>query len=273
MTHKSVIPTPPDEPETLVRAMKGALEETTIDVRGASVGVPGLVAYATGEVISLNNLNGWEPHASARHLAAEIGLPVLVANDADLAALGEHRFGAGRDVSDMLYMTCSTGVGGGVIIGGRLLCGHWSLAEGGHTVIERGTGGTVETLGSGPALERLAGAGGAEVAARARAGDEIARAQFREVADAFATGVYNLVQCFSPERVVIGGGMSRAGDLLLDPIRERLDRSRVVCSVSGADVVVAEAGDDVGLYGAFALWMDSMTGGASGSRLEPAEPA
>lgn len=139
-------------------------------------------------------------------------------------------------------------------------------------IIERGTGGTVETLGSGTALERLAGVDGATVSARANAGDARAQAQFREVAEAFAIGVYNLVQCFAPERVVIGGGMSRAGDLLLDPVRELLDSSEVVCSVSGADVVLAEAGDEVGLYGAFALWMDSTASDAPGSRLTPAEP-
>ena len=272
MLHKSVIPTPRDEPEALVRAMKDALAECAIEVRGAVVGVPGPVSYAEGTVLRLPNLPGWEEDVSARHLADGVGLPVLLANDADLATLGEHRYGAGQGVSDMLYVTSSTGVGAGVIVGGRLLHGHYSLAEAGHMIIERSTGGTVESLGSGTALVRAAGVDGATVAARARGGDERSLALFWEVADAFATGVLNLIHCFMPERVVIGGGVSRAGDLLLDPIRDRLRRYGAGCSVSTADVVLARGDDDVGLLGAFALSMDSMADEASGSGLSPATP-
>ena len=269
MLHKSVVPTPPDEPEALVTAMKDALAECGIDVRGAVVGMPGPVSYAEGTAVRLPNLPGWEQRISAQQLAGSVGLPVLLANDADLAALGEHRYGAGRGASDMLYMTCSTGVGAGVIIAGHLLHGQRSLAEAGHTIIERATGETVESLGSGTALKRLAGTDGATVSAQAQAGDERALAIFHEIADAFAIGVSNLVHCFMPERVVIGGGVSRAGDLLLDPIRDRLRRCGLGCSASAADVVLAQAGDDVGLLGAFAFWTDSM---ADDGRLTPAMP-
>ncbi len=257
MLHRSVIPTPRDQPQALVAAMKGALAESTIDVRGAVVGVPGPISYADGTAIRLPNLPGWEQHISAQRLAAEVALPVLLANDADLAALGEHRYGAGRGTTDMVYVTSSTGVGAGVIIGGRLLRGQRSLAEVGHTIIERATGGTVEDLGSGTALSRAAGLDGATVTAQAQAGDERARAVFREVADAFAIGVFNLVHCFMPERVVIGGGVSQAGELLLEPIRERLQCCDPRCSAAGTDIVLASGGDDVGLLGAFAFWLDS----------------
>jgi glucokinase len=256
IVHKRVVPTPPDDPGALAVAMKQALAEYGESVQGAVVGVPGPVSYAEGKAFLLSNLPEWEGRVSEQLLAAQIGLPVLLANDADLAALGEHRFGAGQGVSDMVYLTASTGVGGGVIIGGRLLHGQVSLAEVGHTVIDWTSGATVEDLGSGTALGRKAGVDGATVTERAKAGDERARAVFREVADAFATGVHNLVLCFMPQRVVIGGGVSQAGDLLLDPVRKRLDGCEL-CSVSGEDVVVASCGDDVGLLGAFAFWMDS----------------
>jgi glucokinase len=257
MLHKSVIPTPQDEPEALAAAMKAALAECgDVKVGRAVVGVPGPVAYDRGEPIRLPNLQGWERHVAAKRLSEEVGLPVLLANDADLGALGEHRYGAGQGTSDMLYMTSSTGVGAGVILGGTLLRGHLSLGEAGHTIIERSTGGTVEGLGSGTALERAAGVKGATVVARAKAGDEEALAIFQDVADAFATGVYNLVHCFMPERVVIGGGVSQAGDLLLNPIRGRL-AGCPGCSAAGVEVVLARGGDDVGLLGAFALSLDS----------------
>ncbi len=273
MLHKSFIPTPQDEPEALVAQMKGALAQCAVEVRGAVVGVPGPISYADGEPLCLPNLAGWAEQTSARHLASALGLPVLLANDADLAALGEHRYGAGQGTSDMLYVTSSTGVGAGVIIGGRLLHGQRSLAEGGHMIIERSGGGTVEGLGSGTALARAAGVDGAAVAAQAKAGDERALAVFRDVAEAFAIGVFNLVHCFMPERVVIGGGVSRAGDLLLQPIRERLEGCPVgACSVSAADVVLARGGDDVGLLGAFALWLDATTSDAPGARLKPVLP-
>jgi glucokinase len=173
-----------------------------------------------------------------------------------MAALGEHRFGAGQGCSDMVYVTSSTGVGAGVILGGKLLHGHRSLAEIGHTIIDWRTGATLEDLGSGTALARIAGAPGAAVAARARAGDPAAAEAFREVALALATGVHNLVHCFMPERVVVGGGVSQAGDLLLDPVRDRLAACGDACSASDCDVVIAARGDDVGLLGGLALWHD-----------------
>ncbi len=269
MSHKEVIPTPRGEPQALTAAMNAALTKCAVAVQGAVVGVPGPVSYADGTVIRLPNLPGWEQSISARRLADEMGLPVILANDADLAALGEHRYGAGQGTSDMLYVTSSTGVGAGVIIEGRLLYGQRSLAEAGHMIIERSTGGTVESLGSGTALGRAAGEDGAAVTLRAQAGDEQAQALFQEAADAFATGVYNLVHCFMPERVVIGGGVSEAGDLLLDPIRDRLRRCDPDCSAGAADVVIASGGDDVGLRGGFALWIDSL---ADSSRLKPTVP-
>lgn len=254
---KSVISTPRDRPAALAQVMKAGIGRSPFKIQGAVVGVPGPVNYETGEVLRLPNLPGWEPHVAAQRLSSQIGLPVLLANDADLAALGEHRFGAGRGTQDMLYMTSSTGVGGGVILNGRLLHGRLSLAEAGHTIIERSTGGTVEELGSGTALARIAGMPGHEVTERARAGDKQALTALQEVADAFATGVFNLVHCFMPERVVIGGGVSQAGDLLLDPIRARL-RSCPGCSARSVDVVTASGGDDVGLLGAGAYWQDSL---------------
>ena len=253
---KIVIATPTDDPHALVRTMRDVLVQTGSNVVGAVVGVPGPVDYAQAKPLKLPNLPDWEGHISSLLLEDELGIPVLLANDADLAALGEHRYGAGRGSRDMLYLTSSTGVGAGVILGGRLMQGRLSLAEVGHTIIDRTSRGTVEQLGSGTALSRLAGEDAASVGARAIAGDEDAQALFTNVAENFAVGVFNMVHCFSPELVVIGGGMSRAGDLLLDTVRRALSQCGESCPASRAKVVRAQGDDDVGLLGGIAYWSD-----------------
>lgn len=253
---KEAIATPRDDPTALARVMRQVLEKTARYVAGAVVGVPGPVVYATGEVLMLPNLPGWEGYLRAASLTDELGLPVLMANDADLAALGEHRYGAGRGSEDMLYVTSSTGVGAGVIVAGRLLHGRLSLAEAGHTIIDLSTGGTLEGMASGTALARAAGEDAASVAARAANGDPDALQLFQRAANALAVGVFNLVHCFSPQVVVIGGGMSQAGELLLGPVRRELATCGRACPASRARVVPADGGDDVGLRGGFAYWMD-----------------
>ena len=254
---KQVIATPRGDPDALVRMMREVLgEQGAKGTMGAVVGVPGPVDYAQGKPVRLPNLPDWEGHVSSSLLEEELGIPVLLANDADLAALGEHRYGAGRGSQDMVYMTSSTGVGAGVILRGRLVHGQLSLAEIGHTIIDRDSKGTVEQLGSGTALSRLAGVDAAEVGARAVAGDENAKILFSKVAESFAIGVFNMVHCFSPELVVIGGGVSRAGELLLDPIRRALSECGEGCPASRAKVVHAQGDDDVGLRGGAAYWAD-----------------
>ena len=270
MRAHTVAPTPPDDPGALTEAMRAAIAASPVTLDGAVVGIAGPLSYAEGLSLKMPNLPRWEGHISAQGLADATRLPVVLANDADLGALGEHRFGAGRGVDDMVYVTVSTGIGAGVILNGRLLHGRRSLAEIGHTTIDRQTGDTVEQLGSGTALGRIAGIDGAEVTRRARAGDREALASFSEVAGALAIGVMNLVLCFMPQRVVIGGGVSQSGDLLLDPIR-----ARIAAGSSGVatqpEVVIASGGDDVGLLGGLALWHDLTTG--QDSSLSPAQPS
>ena len=253
---KRVIETQRDDPGALARMLREVFTQGGEGAAAAVVGVPGPVDYEQGKPLMLPNLPNWEGHISASLLEEVLGIPVLIANDADLAALGEHRYGAGRGSRDMVYVTSSTGVGAGVILGGRLLRGRLSLAEIGHTIIDLANHRTVEQLGSGTALSRLAGEDAAAVEARATAGDEDAQTQFRGVAESFAIGVFNMVHCFSPELVVIGGGMSRAGELLLDPIRKALSQCGDLCPASKAEVVLAEGDDDVGLRGAAAYWAD-----------------
>ena len=255
VTQRRAVPTPKDDPGALPALLRDALSDAD-DIEGVVVGVPGPIDYAAGAPTMLVNLPAWEGHVSASILAGRLGLGVLLANDADLAALGEHRFGAGRGFDDVAYVTVSTGVGAGVVLGGRLVRGRLSLAELGHTIIDRHAMKTVEDLGSGTALGRIAGENAASVSARAEGGDAKAAALFREAADALAVGVLNLVLLFSPQVVVIGGGMSQAGDLLLDPVRQAIAASPASSPASRASVVRAATGDDAGLKGAAAYWAD-----------------
>jgi glucokinase len=220
-------------------------------------GVPGWVDHEANVAVSLPNLPAWGK-LLANEVAASLGISITLGNDADLAALGEHRFGAGIGVRDMVFVTCSTGVGAGVVIGGRLLRGRRSLAEIGHSVIDWRTGDTVEGLGSGTAVAQQSGMLAEEVAARALAGDEVAQRHFRAAADAFAVGVLNLAFLFAPQRIVVGGGMSQSGELLLGPVRERFAAERSpLLSVRPEDIVLAQQSQDAGLLGAFALWQDT----------------
>lgn len=255
-----VVPTPPADPAALQRLAAHAIAAATRAGRPAValvVAVPGIVDYAARRVPLLPNLPGWRDGVQAAALEAATGLPTLLGNDADLAALGEHRAGAGRDVDDLVYVTCSTGVGAGVIIGGRLLHGHRSLGEIGQTIIDWRTGDTVEQLGSGPALARSGRDDPAAITACAAAGDPHARALFAAVAAAFATGVLTLAYCFMPQRIVIGGGVAQAGALLLDPVRARLAAAGPYLALGAGDVVAAALGDTAALHGAYAYWQDA----------------
>ena len=122
------------------------------------------------------------------------------------------------------------------------------------------------------ALGRISGLSGAEVTRRAQAGDEQARGWFREVATAFAVGVGNAIEFFMPERVVVGGGVSQAGALLLEPVREYLATVRAGELLDPSNVVLATGGDDVGLRGAYPLWEDAASPPERAATLAPFYP-
>ncbi|MCU1375650.1 MAG: glucokinase [Actinomycetia bacterium] len=230
-------------------------------VAHAVVGVPGRVDYGHGRLEYAPNLpEVWVDVMDEGKLSAELGLPVALANDADLAAVGEWWFGAGKDFADMAYMTVSTGIGAGVVVGGLLLHGRRSMAEVGHTVVDgqalaEGRPATVEELGSGTALDRLAKEAGLDVTGKdlvdlVRTGDDAAAKVLTRVVTAAAIGAVNLAHLFTPEVIVVGGGLGLNGDLVLDPIRALL-ASRGPRGLPEPIVVVnAALGDDAGLAGA-----------------------
>lgn len=268
LLERSRAPTPDDpEADALMELVEEVLKGDTVE--HAVVGVPGWVDYADGVLERAPNLPvGWTEDLTAERISDRIGLPVDLANDADLAAVGEAYFGAGRGASDVAYVTISTGIGAGVVLGGQLVAGRRSLAEIGHTIIDWDAGGaapaTLETLGSGSSLSRRAAAvglpeDGKQIVELLKAGNAEARGVWDEMLRAVQVGVTNLAWVFMPELVVLGGGVGLNGDLLIDRLMEHLrdhGPSRLDPPIA---IRVAALGDDAGLAGA-AAWRDATSG-------------
>jgi predicted NBD/HSP70 family sugar kinase len=217
-------------------------------------GVPGRVDHGRDRLDVAPNLPpqwGFD----AADLSATLGRPCALANDADLAAVGEAYAGAGQGASDLAFVTLSTGVGAGVLLGGRLVRGRWSSGELGHVVIDRtawraGAPATVEALASGTALARRAGRPGPAVVEAALAGDPAARDALAEVVEAAALGLRALIYLFSLERVIVGGGLGRTPTVLADlstALTPHLPPGLPTALVPG------QLGDDAALVGA-AFW-------------------
>jgi glucokinase len=254
---KEMTPHEMEHPDLLVKLVNDAASGSGAD--RAVVGVPGRVDHVRGALELAPNLpKHWVGHLTESALSEAAGLRVALANDADLAAVGEFRFGAGRGTTDMVYLTLSTGVGCGVIVGGKLLHGRRSLAEAGHTTIDRRAANgerTLEQTASGTALGRLAerhgvDARGGDLVDLVRRGDLTARLVWEELVGAAGFGVANLAHLFSPEVIVIGGGLGLAGDLLYEPLRGALAAYGPRELPDPIRLVRAELGDDAGLAGA-----------------------
>ena len=243
------------------------------------IGCGGPLDRKAGLILSPPNLPGWDEFPVVRIVEERLGVPVLLDNDANAAALGEHRHGAGRGYRHLVYITQSTGIGGGVIVRGELVHGVYDGAgEVGHMTVmpegpECGCGGRgcLEALCSGTAIarrarERLAAGeasslsslrphevtGGA-VAEAARAGDPVASEVWDEMVHYLAVGVGNLFNVLAPEAVVIGGGVSEAGEQLFGPLRERV-RARVrMLPPEKINILQASLGGDSALHGAVIL--------------------
>lgn len=234
------------------------------EVSHAVVGLPGAVDYETGCLLWAPHLpESWCGSLSAHLLSDRLGLHVLVANDADMAAVGEATFGAGAGIDDVVaYLTVSTGIGAGVVNRGRLVRGNHSLGEVGHSVIDwrawrSGAPGTLEELASGSGLARQAleaglGSMNAQaLLAAAVGGDDSARALWEDAVAACAAGVCNLALAFAPRAVIIGGGLGCRPEFF-GPLRE-IVLQRDEHRPTDLSVLLSSLGDDAGLAGA-AAW-------------------
>lgn len=247
-------------------------------VAGIGISSPGPLNPKTGVIIAPPNLPGWRDVPLADIMRAEFNLPVYIGNDANVAALAEASRGAAQGQRHVVYITVSTGIGSGIICDGRLLLGRAGLAaELGHIpiVIAPENVSTVELEAAGPAIARHAQMalragrhstlreltkGGncpldAQAVARAaRAGDALAMEIFAQAGTIIGLGIVSVLHLFNPEVVVVGGGVSKAGDLLFAPMRAAV-RQHVLDDAYMQDfsIVAAALGDDVALVGAAAL--------------------
>jgi glucokinase len=262
------LPTPADSdvPAALIDLIAGVgASAGSSDVSHAVVGLPGAVDYEAGRLLAAPNLpDRWTESLSADQLSGHLGLEVHVANDADMAAVGEAAFGAGAGIDDVVaYLTVSTGIGAGVVDRGRLVHGRHSFGEFGHSVVDwrawrEGIPGTLEELASGSGMARLAREGGLgqmdahAVFESARNDDVGARTIWEDAVTACAAGVCNLVMAFAPSAVIVGGGIGRRQEFF-DPLRE-IVLQRKENRPTPLSMVVCALGDDAGLAGA-AAWV------------------
>jgi glucokinase len=239
-------------------------------IEAVGVGCGGPLDAARG-VLSPPYLPGWHDVPLRALAERAYALPTVLENDATAAAAGEHRYGAGAGARNMVYLTVSTGVGGGVIVDGRLYRGSdGNGAELGHVTVDwhgrecRGCGrrGCLEAYVSGTSIaERAQEAGLAyetaeDVAAAAQSGDAGAARIWEETLDALACGLTSIVNLFEPELAVIGGGVSRSGELLLGPVRERVRAEAMTPAGRSVGIVPAALGDQVGVVGAAAIVLE-----------------
>lgn len=249
---------------------------------GVGLASPGAVDSKRGIVLHGTNLPEWNNVPLKMWMEEALDTEVQVVNDANAAAWGEYVSGAGKGSENMVYVTFSTGIGAGVVLDGKLLLGTHSFAgELGHVIVDPagpvcscGNRGCWETFASGTAIRDyalrllngkpsiigdIAASSGEEVSAKhvfeaQKRGDSIAKEVIERTMDYMALGLANAVHTFNPDRIVIGGGVSKALESLLQSLRERTERRVMQPYRQTYELVPAVLGDDVGLVGAAALF-------------------
>lgn len=255
-------------PEVVADAIVDAVAElrTSYDIAAVGVGAAGFVDADLRRVMFAPHLS-WRDEPLGERLSAMLGLPVVIDNDANAALWAEHRFGSARGARDVVLVTLGTGIGGALLIDGRVYRGHGGMAgEFGHAQVvpdgrpcECGRTGCWEQYCSGKALARFAADAGRDLSgpaltAAAHEGDIVARGAFAEVGRWLGVGLANLVAGLDPSLLVVGGGVSAAGELLLAPARIALAGSLVAADHRVVPPVVATAlGPDAGVVGAAEL--------------------
>ena len=252
--------------EAVVRRMARQAKTVLKEEAAAFVGIasPGLVDPRQGMVRYSNNF-GWRDAPLAADLAAALGLPARIANDAQCAALGEALYGAGRGVVRMAMVTIGTGVGGGFVRDGKLetdgygamayIFGHAIIAYDGK-LCNCGRRGCLETYASASAVARrgaqvFAGEKSVrEIFALARAGDAVAQGVLREFVEYLTAGVVNIANILRPHRIVLGGGVSASADLLLPAVNEGLQKGVYGYDYAPVQAVCARLGNRAGVVGA-----------------------
>lgn len=288
------LPTPASQgAEAVIQAVASLIEHILSDtglepgtLRGVGIGCGGQLDIRTGVIVAATDIiPGWAGVPIRQRLQAAIGLPVVVDNDSKVAALAEYRFGAGRGADALVCMTIGTGIGGGIILDGRLVHGTADTAgHVGHIVVEPdgrpcgcGGYGCLEAHASGGALVQRARtairqgattqilhlAAGDEAAITpkvicdaARAGDPLAMSIIGEAGRYLGLASSTLVNLLDPALIVVGGGVAQAGELLLEPMRQVVAERALPWPRSRVQIVPAQLGEDAGVIGAASLVLE-----------------
>ena len=266
------------------QAISDLMKETTTSkssIEGIGFGFPGQIDCTNGVVRTLPNIPGWEDVPVAKIMEKEFLIPTKVDNDVRCAALGELHFGAGKGAQNMICITIGTGIGSGLIINGKLVRGASNAAgEIGHIKLQIHDGpicgcgdeGCLEAFASGPSIvamaqayissgkstkfREMAKAGEITpyiVAEAAKAGDCVALKIYEKIGEYIGIGLASVVNLLNPEKIVIGGGVADAGEILLKPIENALKKRSMPIQGSTCKIVPAKLGNLAGVIGASLL--------------------
>ena len=281
-----------DGPETVIQRLYSSidllLDKNNILPRqldAMSLGIAGIIDTRNGIVDKAPNLPGWENLKLKDKIYDRYDVPVYILNESDAAALGEHRYGAGKGLKNIALITLGTGIGGGLVLDGKLFLGSSGSAfEIGHMVIKDngpecgcGKNGCLETLASGTAIGREArrritegetsmlldmvkgsieNITAEKVHEAAKQGDPFSLRILAGASHYLGLGIINLVSIINPEMIMVGGSVAQIGNLLLDPVRRMVKDKTFPLMVKNLKIVRARLGEDAGLVGAAAYALD-----------------
>lgn len=281
---KELIPSPgtPDVViQRLIEIGKELLEKSDGQLAGIGISIGGPLDHVTGTVLNFPHLPGWLNIPLRQQLSETFGVPAALDNDANVGALAEHRLGAGKGSTNMVYLTISTGIGGGIILNKEL---HHGVASGagemGHITVQTdgprcpcGNQGCLEVMASGTAIARRASEAlsryperGAvlrqmlvgsqspvtakQVFAAAAAGDDLAHEIWEQTANYLAIGLGSIIHVLAPEVIVLGGGVVQTGEGLMEPVRRHLTNHVFYIPLSSIQLLPASLGHDSAVIGA-----------------------
>lgn len=262
--------------DSIEKEIRKMLAKTRTEVVAVGIGCPGPIDIENGLVLTPTNLKSWTDFPIVGIFNEKFGVPVAFDNDANAAALGEFYNGAGKDFKDILYVTISTGIGGAIICGGKIHHGvRASAGEIGHAIVQPngflcrcGTNGCLETIASGLSIARRAkeklngksfnSVNSDEITAKivieaVKNGDETAIKLWDETMQFLAIGIGNAITTIAPEVVIIGGGISMAGDVLFNPLRRYIRQNVKMLPIENVKIIPASLGSESGIYGALIL--------------------
>ncbi|MBR4489457.1 ROK family protein [bacterium] len=244
--------------DNIARSLEISCKEAEISpdrLAGIGIGVPGPVNYEKGLVYDCPNLSGWKNIEVRRLLNERWNVPVMVENDARVAGLAETRIGAAKGLRHVFYITVSTGIGSAIIIDGKIYHGA-DGAAGEFGQMKLLDGSVLEQKFAGPAIERLFGVLTTQLAELIKKNDPGAKRALKHLTDGTGTFLANIVTLLDPQIIVVGGGVSQLGELILQPIREKVSSLAFSIGAKNVKIVPAALATDSGALGAAELLFD-----------------